>query len=317
MRQGTPMFFVRIVLLGLGLGGAYLGTLSFQEGSGVDIAVGAGGIAVAVLCFFFLAKALWRVLGCAATFVIVALIVAGLAYFFYTSGLLNIGDKKTAAAEAKQTTAAAKTDGKDDDIQALLDALPELIDKDAKKAPQQAEKAPEGPKKVPIVVGKVSEVSSGDLFKINNVWVRLFGLAAPLPQQTCVNKSGRPYPCGRMVINKLKEIVGQDELFCTVMGADVQGAALSTCIIAKEYDLGVVLIENGLAVALRNITPVYTPYEEEAKAKKIGLWSGSFYMPWDWAQQQEQSKKQAADIKMPTQPVVKKKTGKKGFLDYL
>ena len=116
-----------------------------------------------------------------------------------------------------------------------------------------------------------------------------------------------------MIINKFKEIVAQEELFCTVLGVDVQGAALSTCTIAKDYDLGVVLIENGYAVALRNVTSVYTPYEDEARLKKVGLWAGQFQMPWDWIAQQQQTKTETVTI-----PKVKKNTkkSKKSIFDF-
>ena len=69
------MFLFRTVLLGMGLLGAYVGSLSFQEGSGVDMVVGLAGIGVSLLCFFVLAKALWRIFGCMIRFIIVAVVV--------------------------------------------------------------------------------------------------------------------------------------------------------------------------------------------------------------------------------------------------
>ena len=304
------MFLFRCVLLGLGFLGTYLGYSSFQEGSGIDMSIGAAGIAVALLCFFVLFKALWRILGCMATFVIVACIVGGICYFLYSSGILNklsnvTADKKTVV------TQNAPADGEVDEIQALLNKIPEMLDA-GEKEPEEA--PPQGPKQIPIVVGKVAQVAAGDLFRINNVWVRLFGIAAPLPKQTCMNKNGRSYACGRLVMTKLKEIVGEDEITCVILGTDVHGAAVSTCTIMKDYDLGVVLVEEGLAVALRNITPVYIPYENEARAKKTGLWEGSFFMPWEWLDQQKQAREAAANVKMP-KPVVKKKT-KKSIFDF-
>ena len=328
------MFLFRIVLLGLGMLGTYVASLSFQEGSGVDIGIGIAGIVVALLCFFVLAKALWRILGCMTTFIVVAVIVAGIGYFLYSSGLLdkvkNMTAKKPQAVatqtQGQQLPATAQTpsgtvqtataDGKDE-IQAFLDQLPAMLD-EAEKNPQAhaQEAVPEGPRQSPIVVGKVDKVASGELFRINNIWIRLFGLAAPHPNQTCLNKSHRTYNCGRMVTQKLKEIVGEDELTCTIMGTDIQGAALATCTIMKDYDLGVVLVENGWAVALRNISPVYIPYEDEAHAKKEGLWAGQFMAPWEWLDQQqmqEQRAKEAAANYKPPKPVVKKKKKKSMF----
>ncbi len=313
------MFLFRTVLLGMGLLGAYVGSLSFQEGSGVDMVVGLAGIGVSLLCFFVLAKALWRIFGCMITFIIVAVVVGGLFYFISSSGvadkLMNIGkggetQQVAAQSEAVET---AETDGERNEIQALLDKLPELIEADEKE-PAQPEPEQQGPKQIPIVVGKVTQVASGDLFRVNNVWVRLFGLAAPHINQTCQNKSNRTYNCGRIVAQKLKEIVGNDEITCIIQGLDIQGAALSTCTIMQDYDLGVVLVEEGWAVALRNITPVYIPYEDEAHAKKIGLWAGQFQAPWDWMDRQQKDKAAAANVKAP-KPVVVKKKSKKSIFD--
>ena len=42
------------------------------------------------------------------------------------------------------------------------------------------------------------------------------------------------------------------------------------------------MVRNGYAVAFRKYSKKYILYENEAKKKKIGLWSGTFEMPWDW-----------------------------------
>ena len=82
-------FLLRIVLLLVGLVGSYVGSLSFNENNGVDFAIGGMGLLVAVVCFFFVAKGLWRILGCLTTFIIVAVIVGVIFYFVSGSDLLN------------------------------------------------------------------------------------------------------------------------------------------------------------------------------------------------------------------------------------
>lgn len=150
------MFLFRTVLLGMGLLGAYVGSLSFQEGSGVDMVVGLAGIGVSLLCFFVLAKALWRIFGCMITFIIVAVVVGGLFYFISSSGvadkLMNIGKGGETQQVAAQTEAVetAETDGERNEIQALLDKLPELIEADEKE-PAQPEPEQQGPKQIPVV----------------------------------------------------------------------------------------------------------------------------------------------------------------------
>jgi|TARA_B100001964_G_scaffold50036_1_gene56321 endonuclease YncB( thermonuclease family) len=49
-----------------------------------------------------------------------------------------------------------------------------------------------------------------------------------------------------------------------------------------RQDLGRWLGRNGWAVAYRRYSRDYVGAEAAARAAGLGLWSGSFVMPWDW-----------------------------------
>jgi endonuclease YncB( thermonuclease family) len=42
------------------------------------------------------------------------------------------------------------------------------------------------------------------------------------------------------------------------------------------------MVANGWAVAYREYSLDYVADEERAKRARLGIWSGSFEMPWDW-----------------------------------
>ena len=71
-----------------------------------------------------------------------------------------------------------------------------------------------------------------------------------------------------------------------------------------EYDLGAALINAGWCLADPKEGNIYIPYEENARSKKVGLWQGKFYMPWDW----QKIKARKANIKIIKPKKAKKKS---------
>ena len=152
-------FLLRIVLLFTGLVGSYIGSLSFKENSGVDIAIGALGLLVAIICFFFLAKGLWRILGCLTTFIIVALIVGAIFYFLAGSDLVSGLMGKTPAAPAAeqsyapQPQAAPATQGGTQEMVEMITPMLQAMG-GAQPAAPQAQPVPQ-PQQRPVIAGRV------------------------------------------------------------------------------------------------------------------------------------------------------------------
>ena len=317
---------LRFVLFFVGLIGSYVGSLSFNENNGVDFAIGGMGLLIAVVCFFFLAKGLWRILGCMSTFIIVAVIVGIIFYFVSGSNLLHKFLNKDEAAPAANVQQQAPVPGapmqqqapaQQSGLNGMVGQIAPMLHAmgggaQQAQAPQNVQQMPPQPMMQPVIKGAVNSIASGDQFRIGNQWISLFGIDAPEIQQTCTDDHGRAYNCGYTVARKLKDLLGNDEVTCNIMSVSSTGAVTATCSIGP-YDLGAAMVEAGWAVALRNVTPVYVPYEESARQKQIGLWAGQFYMPWEWVSQQKKMAEERQNVKIPDPPPAPKKKGKSIF----
>ncbi|MBQ8869814.1 MAG: thermonuclease family protein [Alphaproteobacteria bacterium] len=157
-----------------------------------------------------------------------------------------------------------------------------------KQAPAQQPKQ-FNPNDYPVVYGSVRVVNADTLIMYGK-YFKLFGIDAPESNQTCANKNGRSYNCGREAAMWLKNWIGENELECHVIRQNTKGDMEGTCSYGP-YDLGAALVNAGWAVANVKITDIYYPYEVQAKENRRGLWQGQFYMPWDWRKMQNRKAK--------------------------
>ena len=135
-----------------------------------------------------------------------------------------------------------------------------------------------------------ARVINGDTLQIQGRYFKLYGIDAPEANQTCADKSGRSYNCGRQAALWLKGWIGDNILECRIMQQDSKGNMVGTCSLG-EYDLGAALVNAGWAFAYTKYTDIYVPYEQQAQANGNGLWQGKFYKPWDWRALQAQKPK--------------------------
>jgi endonuclease YncB( thermonuclease family) len=147
-----------------------------------------------------------------------------------------------------------------------------------------AAKASEGP-----LQGRAT-VIDGDTLEIQGTRIRLFGIDAPESAQTCLDQSGRPYRCGQRAAFALANKVGARVVSCQPTGKDRYDRVVARCSVAGE-DLQAWIVLNGHALAFRRYSKSYRHYEAEAKARKAGMWKGSFEAPWDWRRNQQHQKR--------------------------
>ena len=157
------------------------------------------------------------------------------------------------------------------------------------KKVQEQQQKPFNPNDYPVVYGSV-KVVNGDTLIMYGKYFKLFGIDAPESNQTCANRSGRSYNCGRESAMWLKNWIGENELECHVIRQNTKGDMEGTCSYGP-YDLGAALVNAGWAVANVHVTDIYYPYELQAKDNRRGLWQGQFYMPWDWRKMQNRKAK--------------------------
>ena len=145
------------------------------------------------------------------------------------------------------------------------------------------------PNDYPVVYGSV-RVINADTFEMYGSYFRLFGVDAPESNQTCSDRQGRAYNCGREAARWLRNWIEDNELECHVIKQDTKGNMIGTCAYG-QYDIGAALVNAGWAVADTKYTDAYYPYEIQAQENRRGLWKGSFYRPADWRKMQSRKPK--------------------------
>lgn len=94
-------------------------------------------------------------------------------------------------------------------------------------------------------------------------------------------KQAASYACGKEAAFALSGKIARRPISCTPESRDRYGRTVATCKL-DQLDLNQWLIRNGHAVAYRLYSARYVSDETSAKNARIGIWAGTFEMPWDW-----------------------------------
>lgn len=129
-------------------------------------------------------------------------------------------------------------------------------------------------------------VIDGDTIEMRGQRIRLDAIDAPEGGQRCLDKDGKPYRCGRKAAFALADRIGRGTVKCRPKGVDRYDRIIATCF-QDGVNLNGWMVREGWAVAFRKYGIDYIRDENEARAKRRGLWSGSFDMPWDWRAAQQ------------------------------
>ena len=135
----------------------------------------------------------------------------------------------------------------------------------------------------------IAKVIDGDTIKINSKKIRLFGIDAPEKKQFCKKiflsisliSFKKDYACGEISTNFLKKKIDNKMIICKSIGMDRYKRHIAECFKEKR-NINAFMVRNGQAVAYRKYSPKFISYENIAKKEKLGLWSGTFEMPWDY-----------------------------------
>lgn len=286
---------LRITLWALLLGTLVLGYFGLQAGSATTTLVGALILAFILFLLYFLAKNLLGFGVIVFKFVLIAVLIffLGVALF---KGCSLAFDKTVAATQSvSQTLSDQKEQALDwydngnmkgsaislwDKFKGLFSfSKPKIIPpSDSLPVPMSIDKEGNIANTVRLS-GLVKEVFSGYLFRINGHFIKLYAIDSPDINQTCIDRQGSVYPCGKMAKNKLKQLIFNKNVECALVATDGMNNYVATCKMG-DYDIGAVMVSSGWAVANRESTAVYIPYEQEARAQKKGLWEGKFMAPW-------------------------------------
>ena len=130
------------------------------------------------------------------------------------------------------------------------------------------------------IVG-VANVIDGDTIEIHGARIRFHGIDAPESRQECIRADGKSWRCGQQAAFALSDRIGRATVRCEPRDRDRYGRVVAVCFKGTE-DLNRWMVATGWVVAYRKYSLEYVADEERAKRAKLGIWSGSFEMPWDW-----------------------------------
>ena len=139
------------------------------------------------------------------------------------------------------------------------------------------------------VISGIAKVIDGDTIKINKKKIRLFGIDAPEKKQQCRRSSlsisfltfGKDYPCGQISADRLRKKINDKLVICKYSSKDRYKRFIAECFLNKT-NINAWMVQTGHAVAYKKYSKKFVAQEIFAKKEKLGLWSGTFEMPWNW-----------------------------------
>ena len=139
------------------------------------------------------------------------------------------------------------------------------------------------------IISGIAKVIDGDTIKIKNNKIRLFGIDAPEGKQKCQKPwlsisfltFKKNYQCGKISTNILKNKINNKFIICKSTNKDRYNRFIAECYKDKK-NINRWMVLNGYAVAYRKYSKKFVSQENLAKKDKLGLWAGTFEMPWDW-----------------------------------
>ena len=118
--------------------------------------------------------------------------------------------------------------------------------------------------------------TDGDSIRIGDARIRLKGIDAPELDQTC-QRDGQTYRCGEAARDALLSLILRNHVTCRSAGRDKYKRLLAKCSVV-DVDLGAQMVASGWAVGYGD----YARQESDAKARRAGLWAGTFDAPQAW-----------------------------------
>ena len=139
------------------------------------------------------------------------------------------------------------------------------------------------------IISGIAKVTDGDTIRIEGKKIRFFGIDAPEKKQQCKKpwltisfiSFSKNYPCGQISTDKLKKKINNKLLICKWSNKDRYKRFIAECFKDKT-NVNAWMVRNGYAVAYRKYSKKFVSQEIFAKKEKLGLWSGTFMMPWDY-----------------------------------
>ena len=139
------------------------------------------------------------------------------------------------------------------------------------------------------IISGLAKVIDGDTIQISEKKIRLLGIDAPEKKQQCRKAwltisfltFNKEYLCGEISTKKLKKKIDNKSIICKWTEKDRYNRFIAECYKGK-ININAWLVQNGYAVAYRKYSTKFIGQENIARKEQLGLWAGSFEMPWDY-----------------------------------
>ncbi len=141
----------------------------------------------------------------------------------------------------------------------------------------------------------LADAIDGDTLLVGGLRVRLEGIDTPEAMQTCTTTTGAVWNCGAEAHKLLARLIAHQTVTCEERGLDKYKRLLGVCY-AGAVELNAELVRQGLAFAFVRYSRSYVGQEAQARAAKIGIWSGTAQAPWDYRAERWQM----AEVGTPT-----------------
>jgi endonuclease YncB( thermonuclease family) len=139
-----------------------------------------------------------------------------------------------------------------------------------------------GPAAAESLTGRPA-IIDGDTIEISGERIRLYGIDAPEPAQTCL-RDGMVWPCGQAATFALAALIERHWVVCDGRVRDQCDRLVAICTMGgpKGINLNRQMVADGWALAERGQAPDYTDAEEAAAAAQRNLWQSEFQPPRQW-----------------------------------
>ncbi|WP_082506582.1 thermonuclease family protein [Rhizobium sp. Leaf383] len=133
------------------------------------------------------------------------------------------------------------------------------------------------------IEGRAS-VIDGDTIDIQGRRIRFNGIDAPETRQLCSAKDGVEYHCGRVSADALDHYLAASRpTRCETHNRDRYKRYVADCYRADGQSVSSWMVRTGLALDWpRYSKGAFAADQAAAKASQLGIWQGTFILPWDW-----------------------------------